>query len=133
VSTDLATWLLEQIAEDERVAGGLPADGYPKHGSRVLSVEGTLKVPWPDRWNPVHVLAECDAKRLILREHRRYDEWIREEMPSFASPSADAHCVGCGFGSTEEPRTEHIDQCPTLRALALPYTDRPGYREEWRP
>jgi hypothetical protein len=23
--------------------------------------------------------------------------------------------------------------CLTLRLLALPYADRPGYREEWRP
>lgn len=23
--------------------------------------------------------------------------------------------------------------CSTLRLLALPYSDRPGYREEWRP
>jgi hypothetical protein len=23
--------------------------------------------------------------------------------------------------------------CPTLRLLALPYGDRPGYRDEWRP
>ena len=27
---------------------------------------------------------------------------------------------------------EH-DACRTLRALALPYADRPDYREEWRP
>lgn len=23
--------------------------------------------------------------------------------------------------------------CPTLRSLALPYADREGYRQEWRP
>jgi hypothetical protein len=25
------------------------------------------------------------------------------------------------------------DPCETLRLLALPYADQPGYREEWRP
>lgn len=101
---DLASWLLDQIAEDERVAGDLAADGYPKHGRRVLSVQGTLEIPWPDRWNPVRVLAECDAKRRIIAsfEGLRYDE-------------------------------AHVLADRVLRLLALPYSDRPGYREEWKP
>jgi hypothetical protein len=56
-----------------------------------------------------HVLAECDAKLLIV------DTYVDME---------------------ELGGTERIEQRLTLRyamqCLALPYADRPGYREEWR-
>jgi hypothetical protein len=71
MSEDLATWMLEQIAETERVAGALPADGYPKHESRVLSVEGTMDVPWPDRWNPGSGAGRVQRQAADLIGHRR--------------------------------------------------------------
>jgi hypothetical protein len=29
--------------------------------------------------------------------------------------------------------TEHIDDCPNLRALALPFAGHPDFRDEWNP
>lgn len=49
------------------------------------------------------VLAECEAKRRIVE-----------------------HCEPDPL--TKSPGDEYV-----LRLLALPYADRPGYREEWRP
>lgn len=119
MTEDLTTWLLQQIAEDERIAGPLPADGYPKHDSRVLSVKGTMDVPWPDRWNPVIVLAECDAKRRLLRLAERMDREAQEQARSDGQPMPEF------IGDT---RAREIRQ-----TVALPYADRPGFRKEWRP
>jgi hypothetical protein len=37
--------------------------------------------------------------------------------------------------SCSDKRGDDIEPypCPTVRLLALPYADRPGYRDEWRP
>lgn len=67
---------------------------------------------WVRRW-----LADLDAKRRILDRYAdavaRQGEW--QESPTAADVVA----------------TEYEDW--VLRQLALPYADRPGYRDEWRP
>ena len=61
------------------------------------------------RHDPARVLAEVDAKRRTLNLHPlRSDGRICNE-------------------------DEDIYPCETVRLLALPYADRPGYRQEWRP
>lgn len=62
---------------------------------------------------PSRVLAECEAKRRIVDAHLNGDAW----------------CDHCSGG-------EHMgnpNACPTLRLLALPYADHPGYDEKWKP
>jgi hypothetical protein len=61
------------------------------------------------RHDPARVLAECEAKRRIVGEHRE---------------QAGGGCCVC---------SRHEYPCPTLRYLALPYADHPDYREEWKP
>lgn len=56
------------------------------------------------RWDPARVLAEVDAKRRIL-------DWAIVWRDRDCAPW-NADCI---------------------RLLALPFADRPGYREEWRP
>lgn len=63
------------------------------------------------RHDPARVLREIDAKRKIIAEHDVYSRPLGERMD----------CQSYDF------------PCTTLRLLALPYADRPGYREEWRP
>lgn len=62
------------------------------------------------RWNPARVIAQCEANRLVLVWHQQYNS------------------TGCGGDECHGLE----DQCPTLRALALPYVDHPDWREEWR-
>jgi hypothetical protein len=64
------------------------------------------------RWDPARVLAEVDAKRRIIAEYERYAAERRRAMN--------------GWESSREVS-------PILAALALPYADRKGYREEWKP
>lgn len=141
---DLGSWLLQQIAEDERRAKAPPlasswhrGDGsseyfathvvYPLDGDdlederkrEALGIvtqhdEAAIHI---DAWDPDRVLADCDAKRRIV-------EWHREETLPDGVPTRTGLCDICMNWSWP---------CDTLRLLALPYADRPGYMQEWRP
>lgn len=124
MSQDLAQWLLEQVAEDERIAlevldgGGLvdpqsygwQADsagfGDPDYGALIMCMK------FAARWRPRAVLAECEAKRKIVAEA------VRTHKPS----GAYGWDEGYSEGAWEMAQT-------ALRLLALPFADRPGYRE----
>jgi hypothetical protein len=100
----LAEWLLEQIDADER-------DARLEHDPARFGYEsgaGTCAdhVGFMDL-SCARVLAECDAKRRIM---------------------ALDICLAC---DVEMQDCDHRRE--TLRLLALPYADRLGYREEWRP
>lgn len=99
---DLASWLLEQIADDERMA--LRMDESSMHG-----VEAGDEAAFMHFLDTDHIRAECDAKRRIIAE--LYDAELDAPALDIRKPVAD-----------------HL-----LRLLALPYADRPGYDESWRP
>ncbi|MFI0929641.1 DUF6221 family protein [Streptomyces sp. NPDC021012] len=65
--------------------------------------------------HPDRVLAEIDAKRRILTEHR---------------PMMPRWCTTCDVPGDSRGR-EH--GCTTVRLLGLPYADHPDYQREWRP
>lgn len=64
------------------------------------------------RWDPARVLAECEAKRLIVGLH-----WTND--PTGPAPICDL-CL-------------YKPPCETVLSLALPYADHPDYDESWRP
>lgn len=112
---DLVVWLRAQLDEVERRTRKLLA-----HVQRTTL---TLKDPrhlgkWMPGWHDwpdveqmcVEWLAEVEAKRRIID--------VCEPDHRFGEASGD---------DTTELATE------TLRLLALPSADRPGYRVEWRP
>jgi hypothetical protein len=66
-------------------------------------------------YDPARVLAECEAKRQIVNLCARVVE--DDEGNNYYSD---------GWAGLQVAVT-------TLRFLALPYSDRPGYRQEWRP
>lgn len=61
------------------------------------------------RWSPARVLVECEARRRIVEDYLS---------------QLNSHQSGWDARS---PRDY------PLRALALPYSDHPDYRDEWRP
>ena len=67
------------------------------------------------RWQPARVLREVEAKRRIVDE---YNEVRRMDRPEPEPEYAVGRAVGLG---------------EAVRLLALPYSDHPDYREEWRP
>lgn len=79
------------------------------------------------RYDPARVLADCEAKRVIVAEHvieSGLSDYSRECGLGFSHGCLVCHewdGIICGRG-----------YCETLRALAAPYADHADYREEWR-
>jgi hypothetical protein len=95
------------------------------------------------RWDPAHVISECDAKLLIVdaesRGRRLKDsvtaatslaEWVDVTWVDESNQTQEERIRQAEF---TERFTEPSPPSKTLKLLALPYADRPGYREEWRP
>lgn len=138
---DLITFLRACLDDDERVAREALHDDAVRPGQWTTEHHGMGREPntchiaedrsghyWsvahdvfiPNaahiaRWDPARVLADIDAKRRIIDEH---------------SLESNGACRVCTLGWSARPAAY---PCPTVRLLALPYADREGYREEWRP
>ena len=126
--TDLAAWLLEQIAADEKVA------------RRMFSSESLAAWKWrrwlrtqPDsvslemylaEFDPVRVLDDLAAKRAIVELHDDDHECF-ELVDDLAYAHIKAGSMARGG--------VRLEGCQTLRLLATPYADHEGYREEWKP
>lgn len=153
---ELATWLRAQLDEDERVVRGATGGTWEVgptfggHDNRVyVRAEGDLidsigtcviagQIPNVPQWrgnaehiarfSPARVLAEVEAKRRILDEHEPVGTTgdYSGSTPTVSTVCMTCHEVGLRYAHEEWP-------CTTLRLLALPYADRPGYRDEWRP
>lgn len=141
---DLVQWLRAQLDEDERIvevalryvdadwrwdeeenvalASSLTTSGRQEVAITAdrwhrLMIEGPGVVMHVAEHDPARVLREIDAKRRVIAWHRRPTQ---EEFSSGRHRTMGCRCYD-GW------------PCTTLRALALPYAGRPGYREEWRP
>lgn len=90
-TTTLSDFLLARIAKDEESA-------RVEYGRRDVILTGAF--------SPARILAECDAKRLLVEELARMD---RDEM---------------GWDGIE---------AKIMGYLALPYADHPDYNPAWRP
>lgn len=129
---DLVTWLRDQLDDDWQVAmtaGQRDAPPwkieYDKRGydGKIVDRRGWAVVHQEDstpdretaehiaRWHPARALDEIDAKRRILAE---VEYEIRD---------AEKRDTGDGLGLSQT----------VLALLALPYADRAGYRDEWKP
>lgn len=75
--------------------------------------------------DPDGVLADIDAKRRMLDEH--------PHVPAAPWGSTEVTSVGCQVCSGNGQGVIGDGWCKTVRLLALPYADRPGYQEAWRP
>jgi hypothetical protein len=108
MTEDLATWLLEQIAEDDRHVRG---PGRP-------SILG-LPRRWIGRvWLPGRIRDECAAKRKTV------EQYLAIEIDESGDRMWQAM-----------QRAERSALLEVLRRWAAIYEldGRPGYREEWRP
>jgi len=130
---DLVQFLRARLDEDEALAREAPAG--PWHiGNAVDPTQPCSVHMFPSvrlvadglnwlvaehiaRHDPARVLREIDAKRKIAEQHRPVGY-------------GDVCLSYCHTRTPSQPQTW---PCLTLRLLALPFTDRPGYREEWRP
>jgi hypothetical protein len=119
VADDLSSFLLARIAEDDFVAYSCSRE-EELFGSLA---EGALaqddkRLTHAARWRPDAVRAHCAARRRIVELH------TNAETPTI--------CPACHYEAGYDTLPE-LAPCPTLRLLALPYADYPGYRQEWKP
>lgn len=139
--SNLTEFLLARIAEDEVAAreaitatgaewvvhrDGMHSPGYvdiaAKGSGEWVTLDrdgiGSTLAPAAEhtaRWDPARALAEVEAKRRLVELHRPE---VFEDAP------AEAFC-------THDQRTSGLWPCPTMRLLALPYADHPGYDPAW--
>lgn len=126
----LAEFLLARIAEDESVvrAATAPGEMHP-YGDPELSessidafpdqVRGYLGGTWGEhcaRWSFERVLAECEAKRRIVKAARMAIQ------NSDNVPDDTEHARIHGYATGLEM---------VLDLIALPYASHPDYLEEW--
>jgi hypothetical protein len=118
----LTEFLLARIAEDKNAAreGTTEAQYSGSYGDtaadEVIGMaynEGVAEAGMKhfERWMPARVLAECEAKRRIIK----LLPWL---------DNASGGIV---------PALKYSPAQTVLRQMALPYADHPDYREEWRP
>lgn len=131
MTDEFLQWLREQLDDDERTARAATDGPWTTMGQRVLdpsppsnrlgigmavghaaaSADYNETAEHIARHDPARVLREIEAKRQIV----------------------DLHGGNLNIDLTFCSHCEHAMPCPTLLMLALPYADRPGYRDEWRP
>jgi hypothetical protein len=107
---DLVTWLRTQLDEDQLDATSqkrLEAQFAPSNARATASIYIPPLALIGGAGNPDRVLVEVDAKRRMLSAIERLDQSANIDAGAAASELA--------------------------RLLALPYADREGYRDEWRP
>jgi hypothetical protein len=127
---ELVVWLRAQLNEDERIARSaglaswqnLDMDGELRDDVNAGTVAYTPRVETRAhiaRHDPARVLREIDAKRQILRA-------VEDAEVALRNTELGAELHELMSGSANSLRA-------VMQMLALPYADRPGYRQEWRP
>jgi hypothetical protein len=156
---DLVEWLRLQLDEDERGALAAVEQHWRPDGANSCQVyvardDGSNRtIAWCRngyeddfanslhiaRWDPARVLREVDAKRKILDEHHRIEQrGLWHKGTGYETEFIRAMCVLIGDdedqGGSRWRYREHAEwPCQTVLFLAAIYSDRPGYREDWRP
>lgn len=128
---DFVTWLLEQVAEDEREATAAfsgqcdPENGWGISGRAITPHVGVIhedvQRAHVAKWNPARVLAECEAKRRVIRLYQNAVQAQRAGSISNRNRTQDEAAVDV-LGAV-------VQEFGVMYAQA----GRPGYREEWKP
>jgi hypothetical protein len=136
---ELVQWLRAQLDTDERIARAATAGPWlvdcETYAEALIAGDGTTVIAG-GRWggeasafestedalhiaahDPARVLREIEAKRRILDLHS-----LVGTLQTGARIETVVSCPIC-----------RVWPCSTVRLLALPYADRPGYRAEWAP
>ena len=85
------------------------------------------------RHDPARVLREVEAKRQVVSRYEQAAQAVEELSARRCLLHARGEDVFMTELSLESAIHERDALGVVLRLLALPYADRPGYREEWRP
>ena len=113
--------------EPRHYVGAASEAGVVRSDSEIMSGSAAV-VRHAAVHDPARVLREIDAKRQLVNAHSRPHECIA------LTGSGERSVVdGQPWELWEPEHTNEHGPCTTLRLLALPYSDRPGYKDDWRP
>lgn len=112
---DLVQWLTAQLDEDERILREANTSPEMVTGIPRSYAAAPVALHIAEFADPARVLREIDAKRQLLARYERAMENRRAHPDDLASAGALLALHGA------------------VKLLALPYADKPGYREEWSP
>lgn len=154
--SDLVAWLRAQLDEDERLANEA-ANAPPIQFFLARQAGKEISSRFLHAHSPARVLAEVEAKRRILDVHEHSPKaevvWIEQKpgpqisrsgditttmWPTAVEPGRWQETGRTLYGCDQCESDSHYDieyrgWCETVRLLAQPYADRPGYDEAWRP
>ena len=131
----LTEFVLSRIAEDEASARSTKAlfDALPfaERAAKQFTSGAGFQRP-NGLGTDARVLAECEAKRRIVKLHLIYRG---DRIQPIDTSGTDFGCELCGRLDAlhSDSLIEAIGYCDTLRALALPYASHPDYNPDWRP
>ncbi|MFE7128935.1 DUF6221 family protein [Streptomyces sp. NPDC057617] len=129
-------WRLDSTIHAEllNAGDGTTVIGGGRWGGEASVFESTEDAIHIAEWDPSRVLREIDAKRRIVDI---YADALEERAALRARMREVIHSDSDEFGRLHQQESELIEAAeraaPVVRLLAMPYGDRPGYREEWRP
>lgn len=152
--TDIVEFINARLDEDEQIANGAewPSWGVESRQGKLVIDTGAGSMGWkfggpsavfhcddPEdgcldyqrtaeqeaahiiRHDPARVIREVAAKRAILAEHE----------PDSADSRGRHPCRGCGVDNSGGWSVDDINECPTLCAVAIAYSDHPNYDPMW--
>lgn len=125
VTPPIAEFLKARISEDEADARAASEERLLEismEGRRIIYDAGFMQM-----FTPTRVLAECAAKRSIIREH----EPVNYTGLGIDSPNACSLCGCLRVNMHDWKWKDDSFPCHTLKALAAIYKDHPDYRQEW--
>jgi hypothetical protein len=135
---EMVTWLRAQFDEDERVARGalrFSRDGYARGSYESWVAERKVNNATPPYYD--HQVIRTERPATVHREIIRFEAdlggLVAEHIARFASPRRVLLDIRAKREMLDDiVAVPRFRREPMLKALALPYDDRPGYREEWR-
>ena len=128
---DLIAFLTTQVNQRQAllmqaVKQGKLGDRVDRSGSKVV-IEMRIRGLGDNELDVVNqMISEIEAFRLLLKTHQTT---VSEKVPGFPLHGSEYWCETCNVPSDEAGS----NWCETLRLLAMPYSEQPGYREKWRP
>jgi hypothetical protein len=145
---ELTRWLGQQLDKDERIARAATpgpwvankheygAEVYTESGEGVAFDHDAGGVGWDDAdfiatHDPARVLREIDAKRQLLDDYT-VTARIRDEA-AVRIKAAGSQPDAKDLDTWDRAQREAAILEGPVKLLALPFADRPGYKESWRP
>ncbi len=149
---DLVQWLPAQLDQEEQTArnamehgngewtfvdtqGGdhkvVDSGGYTITGHYDVDAQPWFAEPHIAEWDPARVLREIDAKRQLLDDYE-VTARIRDEAAARIKAAGD-HPDPKDLDTWDRAQREAAILEGPVKLAASPLSDRPGFREEWRP